>query len=195
MEEIAGWVAPIATAVAAMMTAANLGPRITGWGFVVFLVGSIAWSTVAIATGQTNLLLANGFLTLVNLIGVWRWLGRRARFDKGAQAAEQESRTAAAASLFPVSSIVDGAVKGRDDAVVAHIVDAMVRCDDGRISYLMVREGGAAGIGERLHALDWSAVRRCDDGFTTALDREAIVALPQSEETRWPAAAPAVATS
>ena len=52
MEDIAGWVAPIATMIAAMMTAANLGPRVTGWGFVVFTVGSIAWSTVAIATDQ-----------------------------------------------------------------------------------------------------------------------------------------------
>lgn len=191
MEDYAGWVAPIATTVAAMMTAANLGPRITGWGFVVFLVGSIAWCAVAIATGQTNLLWSNAFLTLVNLVGVWRWLGRRARFDKGAQAAEAGSRATGNPSLFAISSIVDGAVKGPDGAVVGHIVDAMARCDDGRIDYLMVREGGAAGIGERLHALDWRAVRRCDDGFTTTLGADSVAALPQSPETRWPVAAPA----
>jgi hypothetical protein len=30
---MAGWVAPAATMIAAMMTAANLGARVIGWGF------------------------------------------------------------------------------------------------------------------------------------------------------------------
>ena len=33
METIASWVAPIATTIAALMTASNLGSRVTGWGF------------------------------------------------------------------------------------------------------------------------------------------------------------------
>ena len=36
MAEIISWVATIATIVAALMTAANLGSRITGYGFAVF---------------------------------------------------------------------------------------------------------------------------------------------------------------
>ena len=55
MIEIAEWVAPIATMIAALMTAANLGPRVTGWGFVVFTVGAIAWAAIGLATGQSNL--------------------------------------------------------------------------------------------------------------------------------------------
>ena len=43
MADIISWVATIATIVAASMTAANLGSRITGYGFCVFLAGSIAW--------------------------------------------------------------------------------------------------------------------------------------------------------
>ncbi len=42
MESILNWVAPIATIVAALMTASNLGAKITGAGFIVFTVGSIA---------------------------------------------------------------------------------------------------------------------------------------------------------
>ena len=70
MEEVAGWVAPVATMLAAMITAANLGARITGSGFVVFLVGSIAWVAVAATSGQANLLWSNLFLTLVNVVGI-----------------------------------------------------------------------------------------------------------------------------
>ena len=46
METIATWVAPIATTIAALMTASNLGSRITGWGFVVFTLGSLGWITL-----------------------------------------------------------------------------------------------------------------------------------------------------
>jgi len=40
MESIATWVAPIATTIAALMTASNLGSRITGYGFIVFTTAS-----------------------------------------------------------------------------------------------------------------------------------------------------------
>ncbi len=84
MAEIAGWIAPAATMIAAMMTAANLGARVTGWGFVVFSFGSVAWTTVGLTSGQTNLVLSNAFLTIVNLVGIWRWLGRQASLTKAA---------------------------------------------------------------------------------------------------------------
>ena len=62
MQAVTGWVTPVATA-AAVMTASNLGPRMTGWGFVVFFVGSVCWCLVAFQTDQNNLLWTNGFLT------------------------------------------------------------------------------------------------------------------------------------
>ena len=40
MDNLAIWVAPIATTLAALMTASNLGSRITGYGFIVFTIGS-----------------------------------------------------------------------------------------------------------------------------------------------------------
>src|SRR6188768_57692 len=70
MNDIASWVAPAATMIAAIMTAANLGARVTGWGFVVFSVGSVAWTLVGLGSGQTNLVATNIFLTLVNLVGI-----------------------------------------------------------------------------------------------------------------------------
>ena len=99
-QEAAAWIAPIATMIASMMTAANFGSRITGWGFVVFVIGSIAWSAVGLASGQTNLVATNVFLTLVNLIGVWRWLARQARYDDGGQKGARHSGRASVPSLF-----------------------------------------------------------------------------------------------
>ncbi|WP_426291591.1 hypothetical protein [Sphingomonas sp. TWP1-3-1] len=81
MADFAGWMALVATCVAAVMTASNLGVRVTGWGFVIFTVGAAAWVVVAIATDQTQLLYSNIFLGLVDVFGIWRWLGRRARIS------------------------------------------------------------------------------------------------------------------
>ena len=191
MEAAAGWIAPIATMIAAMMTAANLGPRVTGWGFIVFTVGSIAWSTVAIATGQANLLWTNGFLTLVNLVGIWRWLGREAKYDDGAQAARSGSHSAQATpALFPIGEIAGKALIGPDGAKIGQGVGAMAECGTGRIAYLVVAEGGVGGVGERLHALAWADIRAGEDGFTTMLDSEALAALPKIDPVAWPACTP-----
>src|SRR5579872_3998957 len=104
-QDMAGWIAPVATMVAAMMTAANLGARVTGWGFVVFTLGSICWSIVGISTGQTNLLASNGFLTVINVIGIWRWLGRQRSYEDGAKSATRASRRSAVPTLFTATGI------------------------------------------------------------------------------------------
>ena len=87
MEQIANWVAPIATTLAAIMVAANLGARLTGFGFVAFSIGSVAWIAIGLATSQNHLVWQNAVLLAVNALGIWRWLGLRARYDKGAAAA------------------------------------------------------------------------------------------------------------
>src|SRR4051812_1977344 len=116
MVGVAGWIAPVATMIAAMMTAANLGSRVTGWGFVVFLMGAVAWSIVAIATNQSNLLWSNVFLGLVDVIGIWRWLGRRAALDDGAAKAIAASDRKRVPTLFPISMIDGGAIRDGNGA-------------------------------------------------------------------------------
>ncbi len=186
MEDAAGWIAPIATTIAAMMTASNLGSRVTGWGFVVFVIGSIAWTVVAIASGQANLLWTNGFLTLVNIVGVWRWLGRQAKFEDGAKAAEEHSRGVPAPTLFSLGAAQAGVVRDAAGTAIGRVVDAMAECATGRISYVMVSEGGAGGVGERLHAVAWSRLVPHDGGYRTDLTGAELAALPAAEPTHWP---------
>lgn len=191
MADAAGWIASIATMIAAVMTASNLGTRVTGWGFVVFLVGSICWTIMALLTDQPNLLWTNLFLTLVNIMGIWRWLGRRARYDDGARAAAEASAARAAPSLFALGSLEGKPVAATDGGVIAHVVDAMARCDDGRISYLIVREGGVGGVGERLHALAWQEVSVDDGEFVTRLSAHGLRDRAEIAPDQWPARAPA----
>lgn len=188
MEDLAGWIAPIATTVAAVMTAANLGTRVTGWGFVVFTIGSVAWVTIALGTGQSNLLWANGFLTIVNVIGIWRWLGRQARHEDGRKTATARSAAERVPTLFGLGAVVGATVTGRDDATIGTVIDGMMQCDGARLAYVVVGEGGVGGVGERLHAVSPKRLRFSADGVSCDLSAEELASEPVLEPGAWPAA-------
>jgi len=191
MLDAAGWIAPAATMIAAIMTAANLGARVTGWGFAVFAVGALAWIMVGAQTGQHNLLWSNAFLLLVDLVGVWRWLGQRARYDIAAEAASERSATTSAPTLFPLAGLEGMAVRDPSGETIATTVDAMASCEGGRIAYLVIREGGVGGVGERLHALGWDEVRVSDGAFLSSLSPARLARRPVLAPGQWPASAAA----
>lgn len=185
--DLAGWIAPAATMIAAMMTAANLGARLTGWGFVVFTVGSVCWSIVGVTSGQQNLVLSNGFLTLVNLVGIWRWLGRQARYEEGGHAATEQSARARVPTLFAIGSLSGAKLTGRDGVALGSVIEAMMRCDGAALAYVVVSEGGVGGVGERLHALHPKELRFSEHGVACDLAPEELAARPVLEPGAWPA--------
>lgn len=187
--DFAGWIAPAATMVAAMMTAANLGARVTGWGFVVFTVGSLGWITVAVASGQNNLLLTNGFLTLVNAVGIWRWLGRQARYEEGGRTATRRSAAARVPTLFATGGLAGAPLHGADGETLGTVVEAMMRCDGAALAYVVVSEGGIVGVGERLHALSPDGLGFGPDGIRCDLTTAALAARPVLDADSWPTAA------
>ena len=188
MEDIAGWVAPIATMIAAMMTAANLGARVTGWGFVVFTAGSIAWTTVGVTSGQTNLIASNGFLTLVNLIGIWRWLGRQAGYEDGAKSAQAASERSDMQTLFPASGIGGMTVIDAEDETLGHAVEALLECATGSISYIVVASSGVGGLDERLRAVPLADIAFACDGLKLRISADKFDKLKVLQPGHWPAA-------
>lgn len=187
---MAGWVAPAATMIAAMMTAANLGARVTGWGFVVFTIGSIGWSTVGLTSGQTNLLATNIFLTLVNVVGIWRWLGRQRAYEEGAEAAAAKSSRSTHAGLVNAAGLAGLPLAAEDGEKIGSVVDAMMTCENGRIRYFVVATGGVAGIDQQFRALDARAATLGDEALTLAIPRDRFEALPTIEADDWPADPP-----
>lgn len=179
--ELAGWIALVATCVAAIMTALNLGPRVTGWGFVVFTVGSIAWTTTGLTKGDTQLIAANVFLTIVNIVGIWRWLGREVKYHDSAETVARASVDAPVPTLVPAGRLLGQEMTGRDGSASAHVVDAMVCSTSGQIQTLLVRHGGGVGgIGERLVTLDSGQFELTADGVTSSLDDDALAKLPEA---------------
>ena len=186
--DLAGYVAPAATMIAAMMTAANLGARLTGWGFVVFTVGSLGWSLIGAANGPAGLLYSNAFLTLVNAVGIWRWLGRQARYEEGGKTATERSAAAQVPTLFPAGSLTGAPLTGAGEAALGTIVEAMMRCDGAGLAYLVVSEGGVGGVGERLHALAPDGLRFGNGSVACDLSAEDLRRLPVLLPDAWPEA-------
>ena len=186
VESIATWVAPIATTIAALMTASNLGSRITGYGFVVFTIGSLAWLTLGITTGQANLLWQNIILTGLNLFGIWRWLGRQAKIEDGGVAAQHDSAAQPGETLFPASLLTTAKLVGAGGVEFGSSVEAMLGCRSGRPTYLVIAEGGVGGVGETLRRIEWRDARIDGDRLVTELDAEGFARAKQLTKDQWP---------
>lgn len=186
MADIISWIATAATIVAACLTASNLGARITGYGFCVFLVGSLAWLATGIATGQPALSSTNAVLTVLNAFGIWRWLGRQARVEEGARTASESSEEGPGEPVFPVSLLTRGSVRCGSEEV-GTCVDAMAGRRTGRLAYVVVSQGGVGGVGESLRRLPWSVAEAEGDRLVARLSPKQFARLEQLPADAWPA--------
>jgi hypothetical protein len=59
----------------------------------------------------------------------------------------------------------------------------------GRLAYVVVSYGGLLGMGDKLFAIPWSAVRWSADKdyFMLNMDKEALKNAPGFDEDHWPA--------
>jgi hypothetical protein len=127
----------------------------------------------------------NAVLTMLNIFGIWRWLGRQAAVEEGGKAAAEASAATPGESLFPVTLLARARVFAGGEEV-GTCVDAMAGERSGRLAYVVVSEGGVAGVGERLRRLDWGDARVDRDRLTTDLDANRFRALPELAKDQWP---------
>jgi hypothetical protein len=185
MAETISWVATAATVLAALMTASNMGSRVTGYGFAVFTIGAACWSVVGAITGQPALLWTNVVLLAVDLFGVWRWLGRQVRVEEGARSAAEASEGRMSEALFPVSLMTRAPVVA-EGIEVGRCVDAMAGCASGRVSYVVVSQGGVAAVGETLRRLPWSGAQVDGEQLIAKLKRSEFERLDELARDQWP---------
>jgi len=174
------------TIIAACITASNLGSRVTGYGFAVFTIGSVSWLATGLLTHQPALTWTNVVLTFLNGFGVWRWLGRQAGVEESGRAAAEASEATPGEALFPVSILMRAAVRcGQND--VGNCIEAMAGCASGKVAYIVVSEGGVAGVGETLRRLPWSDVHVEGDSVLSRLNEKQFSRLEQLAKDEWPA--------
>jgi sporulation protein YlmC with PRC-barrel domain len=90
------------------------------------------------------------------------------------------SRLSAATSFF-ARTVVDS-----DGAMLGSITDLMLDLERGRIAYAVVATGGIMGIGERLFAVPWSALRPLGQQFVLECKRAALETAPAFDRDHWP---------
>ena len=77
LADILEWYATGSGIVAALMVAADVSRRVTGWGFVLFCTMNGAWVWFALIDDTGGLVTQNIVLFFVNLLGIYRYLVRR----------------------------------------------------------------------------------------------------------------------
>jgi len=75
--DILKWAASISGVVAALMVSFDLGRRVTGWGFALFVASSICWIAGALMSSDEALWSQNLALFGINVFGVYRYLIRK----------------------------------------------------------------------------------------------------------------------
>jgi hypothetical protein len=70
--------AAVMTVIAAALVAANWNARLMVAGFIIFIVATFAWMIDGWLESKASLVIQNGVLLLINLLGVWRWLPKAA---------------------------------------------------------------------------------------------------------------------
>ncbi len=186
------WVPAVATLIAALMIAANLGARFTGWGFAAYCLASAIWilSQVSQPDPDMAVVVMHSVLLLFNLFGTWRWLGPRKHYEDSRQRASERSRRAPVPTLFSTDALIGATVQGTGETTRGTVVDAMLKCEEKELAYLVISEGGVGGAGETLRAVPPEHLRFDQDKVASDLSDDEWRRLPPIENDHWPATAP-----
>lgn len=93
--------------------------------------------------------------------------------------------------VMAASSLNGNKVMSSDGEHVGKIVDIMLDVRSGRIAYAVLSSGGFLGVGNRLHAIPWSALTLDTDDRCFILDASAerIKNAPGFDKDNWPSMA------
>ena len=93
--------------------------------------------------------------------------------------------------IMAASTLEGNSVVNRQDEKLGDIKEIMIDVRGGHVAYAVLSTGGVLGIGEKLHAIPWSALaldteREC---FVLDLDIERLEASPGFDKDHWPSMA------
>lgn len=90
--------------------------------------------------------------------------------------------------ILSSGSLASDPVKNPAGETIADVKDLMIDLETGRVAYLVVSYGGFLGMGDKLFAIPWSAVRvdQHDQAVVIDLDQDLLAAAPGFDKDEWP---------
>jgi sporulation protein YlmC with PRC-barrel domain len=91
-------------------------------------------------------------------------------------------------SVLSASTLAGDSVRNAAGEDLGKISDIMIDIPSGRVAYAVLSFGGFLGMGDKLFAIPWSALRVDEDEkcFILNVDRRTIEAAPGFDKDNWP---------
>jgi hypothetical protein len=74
----------------------------------------------------------------------------------------------------------------RGKTELGRCIDAMAGCSSGRLDYVVVSQGGVAGVGETLRRLPWTQAKADGEVVVTEIGDAAFADLEELPRDQWP---------
>jgi sporulation protein YlmC with PRC-barrel domain len=86
------------------------------------------------------------------------------------------------------TSLCCNKVRNNKDEDLGKVEDIMLDLSEGKIAYAVISFGGFIGLGEKLFAVPWSALRldQIKKAFVLDVDKEALKNAPGFDKDKWP---------
>lgn len=91
--------------------------------------------------------------------------------------------------VISASKLTSGAVKNADGESLGQIKEIMIDTATGRVAYAVLSCGGFLGMGDKLYAIPWSALRSHltePESIVLATTKERLAAAPGFDKDHWP---------
>lgn len=90
--------------------------------------------------------------------------------------------------MYRSSKIVGATVRNADQRKIGVIKDLMLDSQRGEIAYAVISFGGVMGVGEKYHAVPWTALSPGENGrfYVLRADKETIANAPGFDKGKWP---------
>lgn len=91
-------------------------------------------------------------------------------------------------TLLSATTVIDAEVRNMLDETLGRIQDVMLDITDGRILYAVLASGGFLGIGDRLFAIPWKALKQDKENtrFILDVDAKRLKNAPGFDKNEWP---------
>jgi sporulation protein YlmC with PRC-barrel domain len=90
--------------------------------------------------------------------------------------------------VLSASTLIGEDVRNLQGEDVGHIKELMIDIRSGRVAYAVLSFGGFLGLGDKLFAVPWSALRlnQQDKVFILDVDKRRLEEAPGFDKDRWP---------